>query len=301
MVVIFTGKELDNSRFQNKSIEELFIDDVSGELMTYPYPDLTKLLQIQSNASQYQSIVAKYATSLGNLRAFNIGQDYWSILPTYLRTICPFCMHSSYGKLDTYSLLGKIGPHQFLFSAHDENPDFVNICPHFLAFRQFLNFHSILPTERSYFENITGEAPYIAEWCLPEDIESYVVLHALPICRIINGNFVPSYTYFNLSYFSIEREHILRQRFESEWARGHGDPEFYPAIFYSPSPDAEADIYYNLQHWANEGKLGYLDFTQSDLFLNIGQGTQLPEIYQHIQGKRQRFIWRNGQIEYLAV
>ena len=266
--------------------------------MPYPYTELVQLLQIRTTPRQYQNHITKYATTRSPIRPFNIGQDYWEILPVYLRTICPFCMHRSFGQVDTCSLLGKKGSYQLLFSEHKKLPDFLTICPHFLAFRQFLNFHGLLPMELSYYESRTGEVPDIDEWCLPAHIESYAVLHALPICRIVDREFVPTYTYFNVSYFSAAREAIIRQRFEAELARGKGDPEFYPAIFYDPSPHPAADRLYDLQAWATQGKLGYVDFTQAALPLVIGQGTQLPDIYRNIQGKRQRFIWRDGQFEY---
>ena len=46
---------------------------------------------------------------------------------------------------------------------------------------------------------------------------------------------------------------------------------------------------------ATQGKLGYLDFTQPDLPLRIGPGTQLPALYRNIQGAHYSYMWRNGE------
>jgi len=268
--------------------------------MKYPYTKLANILQFSCSPKEYQRLIAKYAKSTGRLRGANVGEDYDAILPLYTRAVCPFCQAQLKSPMDTYSLLGRGESDTILYSELRKESKLVNACSHFMATRQFLNLHGVPPTELTYMHSWTGEIPFISAWCLPDDIESYVVLHAIPVCRIIDNKFVPSYTRFMIHYFSMDREQIVDRRFKFVWAPGKNDPEFRASVFYAPGPNPEegAQYVYDLQWWSNEGKLGYLDFTDPELSLKMGGDSVLPPIYQNIQGEKRQYTWKKGEIVY---
>ena len=262
---------------------------------------LQALLQFKCTAQEYRQIVKPYLTRLGWIRSFNLGNEYWQIIPIYIYARCPFCDMVIECPIDTYSLLGWQGAKvlgEYVYSRSYGVFGFPRNCLHFVGVHIFLNLHHELPFELSSFQNDTGEAPLITEWCLPDDIESYAVLHALPICRIEEDAFRPAYTLFSLTYFAEKPKEIVGRHYAAEWERGKGDPEFYPGGVQGPSTRPSAAKLYDLQRWATAGRLGYLDFTQEHLPLRIVAGTQLPELYQTIPGERRRYVWRNGQMVY---
>ena len=164
----------------------------------------------------------------------------------------------------------------------------------------FLNLHGILPTEMLNIDNEAGGVPFITPWMMPENLETCAVIHALPICRIEGEAFVPRYTLFILAYFSPEPEAVIRQHYATEWERGKDDREFHPRSLGTPfiatSPDGQH--LYDLQAWAQAGKLGYLDFTDPTLPLRIGKHLQLPTLYQQIAGRQGAYRWRDGHMTY---
>ncbi len=262
---------------------------------------LQALLTFKCTVQEYRRIITPYLTRHGYLRSLNIGSEYWQIIPIYRYTRCPFCDMTIQCPVDTYSLLGWGGAKvlgELLYAPSHEVVGFPKNCRHFVGVHKFLNLHRQLPVELSYLENDAGEAPVITKWCLPDDIESYAVLHALPICRIEGDAFRPAYTLFSLTYFAKKPKEVVGRHYAAEWERGKDDPEFYPGGLQGPSTHPSTAHLYDLQRWATAGRLGYLDFTQEDLPLRIGVGTQLPEIYQNIPGERRRYVWRNGQMVY---
>jgi len=178
-------------------------------------------------------------------------------------------------------------------------PEFAH-CAHFFGIHAFLNLHEVPPPNTYYWPNATGEVPYVTPWFFPDDIPTYAVLHALPICRIEEDTFVPTYTVFSLTYFSQDRKEILTRWRERVRNEGLDDPEYYPTLLatpYSYSDQAHRTARYDLAGWAYRGKLGFLDITQPDLPLSIGKGTELPEIYRNIQGRLAKYTWSRGRLK----
>jgi hypothetical protein len=165
----------------------------------------------------------------------------------------------------------------------------------------FLNLHDKQPKEVEYMENNTGEVPYITPWNFPDGLESYAVLHALPICRIENTQFVPRYTVFSIAYFSRDLDLLFRHfSTEAEAAGVKDDPEYYPATVWPPgnmNTHQYDESLYDLTAWAERGQLGWLDVTKTDQSLCLGMGMQLPEMYRQIKGRRWRFVWDKGRIK----
>lgn len=270
-----------------------------GECMSsigknYPYSVLIHLLQLSTDATEYQRIVTKYQDKELRSLQLSLGLDYWAEIPDYLCTRCPLCGASRTETIDTYSLLGWSTVTELskqIYIGWGNPRQTRESCSHLFTHHCFINLHGRIPLELWAFSNRTGEAPIVTPWFLPDDIPSYVVLHALPICRIEDAHFIPSYTLFVLSYYSENPELVWQRHLEAErqgggeWSRSLAAPDQLPS----------ASIYYDLQHWATQGKLGYLDFTQSELPLRIGPGTQLPALYRNIQGTHYSYMWRNGE------
>lgn len=293
--------------------------------MSYPYTSLLSLLELRCTPDEYRRLTAPHVSYRRGIKKPHPEDPYWQVIPHYVYAHCPMC-HVQYREpADTYSIRGWGSPsilRETLYVLPGEYPTNPP-CPHFLGIHTFLNLHGNLPSELTYLENSTGEVPYLTPWFFPIDIESYAVLHALPICRIEAGvsvelvqpgipvshalpifrieadRFVPSYTVFSLTYFSQQPKEVLRRHYAEEAERGKGDPEYFPATVHPPRPlDTRGydETLYDLPAWAARGQLGWIDFTQANTPLQIGVGSQLPEIYRQIQGSRKTYVWRNGEM-----
>jgi len=266
--------------------------------MHYPYAPLISLLEFHTTASEYQQIISPYQDANTHDLKGTLGSDYWTIIPEYLCTRCPLCGMWRTARIDAYSLLGWSTTTELskrIYMRLGNPPSAIKGCRHLLTYHNFISLHDIAPVELWGFSNKTGEAPLITPWFLPDDIPSYVVIHALPICRLECSQFVPSYTLFILSYYSEDPELVWQRHLKGEAELGADDPEFWHRSLVAPEQGSTSAYLYSLQQWAVQGKLGYLDFTQPDLPLRIGPGTQLPALYRNIPGAHYSYIWRNGE------
>jgi hypothetical protein len=154
------------------------------------------------------------------------------------------------------------------------------------GYHLFLNLHGQEPLGMHRYHE-AGEIPRFSPWFLPEDIPSFVVIHALPICRTINNQFAPTYTAFILTYFTQDPQLMLRKHIEAgnEFGKDDIENDYHPIMFsHAGPPDESVRYYHNYAERAAKGQYGWLDFTQPDLPLRIGKGLILPEIYLHPQG-----------------
>lgn len=279
--------------------------------MTYPLPELTKLLEFRCTPHEYMQSIAPFVLSKGRLQDPPKDHSYWQTLPRYIVAECPICTYRLYSFVDTYSLIGWVSSNGLLQSLYRSDmpavtagpvtqgiPKFAH-CPHFMGVHRFLNLHEVPPPNTYYWSNRTGEVPYITPWFFPDDVPTYAVLHALPICRIEEDTFIPTYTVFSVTYFSQDRKEILMRWRERVKNEGLGDPEYYPSLLAIPNSYSyeERSAQHDLVTWTRQGKLGFLDITRPTLPLAIGPGTELPEIYQHIQGRLATYTWSRGQLK----
>jgi hypothetical protein len=169
-----------------------------------------------------------------------------------------------------------------------------------MGIKPFLKLHGGKPTEMrvtftsggiSAKPSIPSVMPWWLESGMKHDIETYVVMHALPVCQTINHQFSPSYTFFTLTYFTKDYDKLayeIQKPWSDEIARN--DPEFYSTPFLEPENAKQfyrMDKKYDLAYWAQAGLLGWLDFNEPEaLPLRIGTGLSLPNTYHSIQGKR---------------
>jgi hypothetical protein len=253
-------------------------------MMSYPFPSLLNQLQFLCAPIQYEALLGSSIRKRGALPEAEKSNAYWQIVPAYKYAECPICHFQNREAADTYSLRAWGGGNylrEALYGTLKWHSSILSRCHHFLGIAQFYNLHGNTPDELDWYQHETGEVPVVTPWLMPDDIESYAVLHALPICRIERDQFVPRYTIFTLTYFAIDPQAIFRWLYSGE----HELPEF--ATLISPKADVP-----DLSEWAWRGKLGWLDFTKSDLPLQIEQVRTLPDIYQNIQGSKEKFYWK---------
>jgi hypothetical protein len=152
-----------------------------------------------------------------------------------------------------------------------------------------MNYHGIFPDEdvREY-----AEVPYVSRQLVNGVDEAYAVLHALPVCKIEGNIFEPRYTVFLVSYFANDVKIIYEKHYIEEYRIGQGDPEYFPANLIMKKS------IYDLADLAQRGLLGWLDYTRDDLPLIIGEGSQLPDIYQNIEGQRYDYHWKTHGLGY---
>ncbi|HNB51663.1 MAG TPA: hypothetical protein PK530_06955 [Anaerolineales bacterium] len=258
----------------------------------YAFPDLLPQHQILCTPEEYLEFFVtpddyfrKYGKHFSRSPGYipHKNPNYWKIIPVYEYAECPICHSRITDPGDTYSI--RVWGRSYASDLKDSLFGLANAtiqktpsgsrCPHFLGLANFTNLHGQIPDEVDGFLSITGEIPYITPQLLPSHLESYVVLHALPICRIENNQFVPRYTVFVISYFARNPAQVL-QRIH-DWQNSEGYERY---VILDPPGSQSTD----LRPWALAGKLGWLDYSQPDLPLVIGRGLTLPPIYQNIQG-----------------
>ncbi len=271
--------------------------------MNYPYTEIEGWLKFQTDTATYIKITNQYVDREFGWLHGRRGQDYWAIIPYYVATRCPICLQPHIEQIDTYSLLDWAGISNGFrtgFSLSTHTSAIKQTCAHLVSFHRFLNLHEMLPTEMLYMDNKAGGVPFITPWMMPENLETYAVLHVLPICRIEGDAFVPRYTLFILAYFSPEPEAVIKQHYTKEWERGKDDHEFHPRSLGVPfiATSTAGQHLYDLQAWAQAGRLGYLDFTDPALPLRIGANVQLPVLYQQIPGRQGAYRWRDQRMTY---
>ncbi|MCP4606492.1 MAG: hypothetical protein GY847_39290 [Proteobacteria bacterium] len=112
--------------------------------------------------------------------------SYWESLPVYLLARCPLCSGAYIASLDTYGLEHWQSPNEGLhvFNGTHQNID----CPHFVCTHYFISLNKVAPIEL-YFLSLWSEVPCVMPDFLTDDVESYGVMHALPICRYRHQNF----------------------------------------------------------------------------------------------------------------
>jgi hypothetical protein len=224
-------------------------------------------------------------------------QAYLAVLPEYIYARCPLCQAVCIERIDTYErpdnfpcLKNELNGSYILPRNFPQDPP----CEHFLGIHPFFNSHG-QPLGPEYFTNTAGEVPFMTRTLFQDAMSTYAVLHALPMCHIENGTFVPRYTLFMLTYFCTNPRLKIEAHYKKQYAFGKGDDEFYPGDIVDNVDYVRGDDAYDLPQWAARGLLGWLDFTQPDLPLQIGLNRQLPEFYRQIVGLRQSYIWHKNK------
>lgn len=271
--------------------------------MSYPYPQLTQQLKFYCTPDQYRRIprlrgieVIEVIEGVATRDQYPHAAEYVSLLPVYTYAECPICHQRCNEPIDTYSLeRGHYYRHLLGYNVRPDRPH----CPHFFGYQLFLNLHNQLPIEVEMLGIQWGEVPYITDWLISDDMPSYAVLHGLPICRIEDNQFNPTYTEFILTYFSEDPDLLMKQFFkrETDYLLSLENADVDEALIWMSTvgPSDTSTISYDLASYAQKGRLGWMDIRKPDLPLQIGEGEVLPSMYQNIVGERKKLSWSVGE------
>lgn len=233
------------------------------------------LLKIKLTPAEYQAITAKLV-----VEPLSRAANYWQNIPDYLVARCPLCGATYSARLDTYNLEYWVRP-TFGESVYRQYAQAIN-CPHFIVVHHFINLNSVMPTELPYTE-LGCEVPHVISVFLPDDVESYAVMHALPICRVEDDQFVPRYSLYTITYYSEDPALLIKRR----WQVMPGSEVMF-------SRGLRTKDSWSLIKWVQAGKLQWLDPESPDLPLRTGPVEAFP--YVNIQGhKEDTNIYRNGK------
>lgn len=239
------------------------------------------LLQIKTTPEEYLPFlrIKGYKGLIDEL-----GPDYWEKIPEYILSKCPFCGEVYSEQIDTYNTY-KWGEPFSGGEAYLLNEKTVK-CSHFYKIHVFLNFNG-LPPSISIKEPIKSrtyipEAPHVIAPFLAEGIDSKAVIHALPICRIEKGKFVPRYTVYMVAYFCPESEvqKIIESR--HKYFEGAPDPIAIPDMLFMKNEDI--DEWFDLKRWVTKDRLYWLEPNNPELPLKKGLVEEFP--FAEIEGRR---------------
>lgn len=214
------------------------------------------------------------------------GEENTEAYPVFKVAQCPFCNTGYMAYLDLHSLLEWQGT---LYSKVPGTT--VEICEHQIASSVFVDLHHQRPSEIEIFDNILLQVPFVIPECLKnpgevnEKTDGYLipgeiaVFHALPICRIEYGEFVPRYSTYIITYYSRFNADQIGHNVFTEMLSGWGEP----------SPEAE--LRDDLDPWIEKQQLWWLDPTVEELPLQHAP-EEFP--YQFDEGGRYSSRYWNG-------
>lgn len=225
---------------------------------------------------------------------------FWRIIPEYLLSICPFCGEPHRQQLDLYSLYGwhiSGGGQTVAYS-----PNGHHNCKHFTAVHGFLNLNGRKPQKRALsfglLRSTEPEVPFVSSCLLPDDLESRVVLHSLPICRIEGETFIPTYTLYLLTYYAQDAPTIIYRR-HMQWANGPGlryMPDFARLPMYWEQVQNQSELW-DLEAWWRQGRLFWID----PVTMKLNDLTVMDFPYRAIKGVRHGYIFRGGKFTEQAT
>lgn len=245
---------------------------------------------INTHLLQFKAGPAKYKSTLADVSLRRLPTEYWENIPTYLFAHCPICASKFSAQLDTYSLKywgHSLGSGKKIFcNDHQEIG-----CKHFVLTHYFLNLNDNYPLEKEYWGN-NSEVPYVIprllndnpEILLPgyhtEVLDPCAVMHALPICRLENRQFVPRYSLYMITYFALNSAHM-----RAYYSKLRAYQEWFP----QPLPsDADKELWWDLEYWVKKQKLYWLDPDDHSLSLS-----QHPHIfpYRQVEGIKHEVLY----------
>jgi hypothetical protein len=225
---------------------------------------VARLVKISCSVEEYNQLTS------GKFNPWNASDRYWQCIPNYLVSRCPFCGLEYYAQYDAYSIAftpfySELG-RRIAAGNHFEHE--TQHCEHYLACDPFNYLHDFEEVKEKgwAFESRT---PGIQPHLFADDLESFAVIHALPICRVENEQFVPRFTKFLVIYFASSPETVFQRWRNRESAFASGDPDYYNVLL-SRTPDTD------LIPWVERGKLKWLDINQSDLPLTGYPASEFP-------------------------
>jgi hypothetical protein len=222
-----------------------------------------------------------------------------AIMPEYTLAVCPICKKKYIEKIDNYSIRSWTLPgngEKVFFKCGEP----VSKCEHFFAVQFFINLNGLKPElseeEMRFRREFPPEAPHIQGNLFKEDVESYGVMHSIPLCRIEGDKFVPRYKVYTVTYFLPEDE---EKRFMN-MVKGYNKLSKKPYDSIPPEGESGKD-WWDLEKWVNAGKLLWLEVKNNDFELKKGPVENFP--YRHIEGRKSPYYqtippWPEHKVGY---
>ena len=267
----------------------------------YPYPELARLLKPLCTPSEFLPVATGWKP-MGN----PLFGAYLEKLPSCLFARCPFCAREYVEPVDIYNI--GVWSRGVFDTNVDDTLSSINIylnspkpasCRHYMGLQVFVNLREQAPNEvrqpyNFYYHVGAGEVPYLSPNFFQANIPTKAVLHGIPIYQAVGEQFVPAYTVFVLTYFSLHRNALRDAILEAQIEPGKVyDDDYIPSLVNYPNGDQKN---YDLPYWVAQGKLGWLDITDSDyLLLNFRDDAEFPAMYQNIPGIRRPYTYYRGQ------
>ena len=259
----------------------------------YPYPELIRLVKPLCTPGEFLP-VAEGWKPLGN----PLFGAYLEKLPRCLFARCPFCAREYVEPVDIYNI--GVWSRGVFDTYVDDTLSSINIflnypkpssCRHYMGLQKFVNLGGQAPNEFQvpnklrWLHVAAGEVPYISPNFFQVDISTKAVLHGIPIYKAVGDQFIPVYTVFVLTYFSLDRYALQSAILKAQIEPGKiYDDDYLPTLVNYPNSDPKN---YDLPYWVAQGKLGWLDITDPDfLLLCFRDDAEFPAIYQNIAGLR---------------
>ncbi len=281
-------------------------------MITYPYPRLLGHIPLLTTPQDYHRLCRSITAPRSMyLRIPAWEHPWWAIMPSFMLSQCPWCATVYTARVNPYGLEGWItgfddieiftSPERIFRPRPEQRRNMHPYphCPHWVGVHTFINFHGQRPPIRTGSRD--GEVPLITPWLVNSPIPSCAVINAMPIYQIdgwtkqqrpsAKAQFQPSYTAFFLTYWSADPLAMWGDHWDRV-APNPPDPEWYPAYNADPYLGGVHPELYELSVWAEQGKLGWFELMDGNPLLHIGNGTELPFIYQNIEGSREKMTYR---------
>lgn len=249
-------------------------------------------LQIKCSPRHYQQAVMK-----SNEPPYE-DRDYWAHIPDYLIARCPLCLTPYIQAVDTHSLWLWDIRHNMNSVRYTARA--LQRCEHFVGVHSFLNLNGERPAANElandFLFSSEPEIPIITATLLPSDVESYVILQELPICRIVEQEFVPTYSLYMLTYYAKDPAEVIARRLH-EWTGGKvakgkiwGYGYKRLGVYWEEAQDKP--MAWDYAAWVRAGKMKWIDLRQSNLGLTDDMA-QFP--YVGITGLRHGYRYQQGK------
>lgn len=248
-------------------------------------PRNLELVQLDLEADTYREMMREWDENPGSVY---VTAPIVERLPRYTLARCPYCNQPYQERIDTYSL------RRYVPQADRGRPLFgsdvpPNACEHQVLVSYFWNFEGrTLEYSRDELYNVhvfPPEAPHFLEPIFGTDeIETRAVIHALPVCKLVGENFVPSYTLYSMTYFSDQPYYAETLMHAANYRFRLAPPDELPQ---------NIDHLFELEQYVRSGHLFWMEGDASDMKRMSGEDGKFP--YANIEGRRQPY-WENPEV-----
>lgn len=191
-----------------------------------------------------------------NRYSYKHGVEYVQRLPVYTVAVCPFCAKENIEHLQTYSSQDWVLTSGEPKHSIGGNKGVSFHCEHFALGQTFLN--QLDPRQQKTV--FRPRPPYVYGLLLEENVAKAVV-HTLPVCDYVAGEYTPLHTLYMLTYFSENGkstyEYIGHLAIERARATEANTWLILPRI------DKNEDHWWNLSHWVERSLLYWIDASEA--------------------------------------